>query len=103
MPCMMLENVCYNQGEALTLLCAWSAKGSSATCCTPRRGYQHVQIAASPMFTGDGKLTWRGEHCAAKNGNLYPTHPIGPIAQWMDINRVIGLRESRAAARRPPG
>jgi hypothetical protein len=39
------------------------------------------------MFTDDGKLTWRGEHGAVKDGNLYPTHPIGPVAQWMNINR----------------
>ena len=83
MPCMMLENVCYFQ-EALTLL-RMVREGLFGDLLHAEAGYQHD--CRSLMFTGDGKLTWRGEHSAAKNGNLYPTHPIGPIAQWMDINR----------------
>ena len=30
---------------------------------------------------------WRLQHSIDRNGNLYPTHPIGPMAWWMDINR----------------
>ena len=48
-------------------------------------GYQHD--CRGLMFDGPGQLSWRGRHAADKNGNLYPTHPIGPIAQWMNINR----------------
>ena len=46
-------------------------------------GYQH-QIG---KFTRNGELSWRGKHSVTRNGNLYPTHPMGPIAWWMDINR----------------
>jgi hypothetical protein len=34
-----------------------------------------------------GELKWRGRHSLTRNANLYPTHPIGPIAWWTDINR----------------
>jgi hypothetical protein len=30
---------------------------------------------------------WRVKHSIARNGDLYPTHGIGPVAQWLDINR----------------
>lgn len=82
-PCMMLENVCYFQ-EALTLL-RMVREGVFGSLLHAEVGYQHD--CRFLMFTDDGKLTWRGEHSAVKNGNLYPTHPIGPVAQWMNINR----------------
>jgi predicted dehydrogenase len=48
-------------------------------------GYQHdCRFLA---FKEDGTLQWRGENMARLNGNLYPTHPIGPTAWWMNINR----------------
>jgi len=34
-----------------------------------------------------GELLWRGRHAINRNGNLYPTHRIGPVSWWMDINR----------------
>ncbi|MHB8898067.1 MAG: Gfo/Idh/MocA family protein [Thermoguttaceae bacterium] len=83
MPCMMLENVCYFQ-DALALL-RMVREGVFGNLLHAEVGYQHD--CRSLMFTADGKLTWRGEHGATKNGNLYPTHPIGPVAQWMNINR----------------
>ncbi len=83
MPCMMLENVCYFQ-DALVLL-RMVREGVFGDLLHAEGGYQHdCRFLA---FTDDGRLTWRGEHSAKLNGNLYPTHPIGPIAQWMDINR----------------
>jgi hypothetical protein len=38
-------------------------------------------------FEPDGTLTWRGEMVRDWRGNNYPTHSLGPVAQWMDINR----------------
>src|SRR3712207_8896895 len=31
-------------------------------------------------------LTWSGELCFL-NGNTYPTHSLGPVAQWLGVNR----------------
>jgi predicted dehydrogenase len=83
MPCMMLENVCYFQ-DALTLL-RMVREGVFGNLLHAEVGYQHD--CRFLMFTNDGELTWRGQHSADKDGNLYPTHPIGPVAQWMNINR----------------
>jgi predicted dehydrogenase len=34
-------------------------------------------------FTAGGELTWRGELSRAAPGNVYPTHSLGPVAQWL--------------------
>ncbi|MFC3770125.1 Gfo/Idh/MocA family protein [Paenibacillus sp. GCM10012303] len=35
----------------------------------------------------DGELTWRGELQRVYNGMNYPTHSLGPLAQWLGIGR----------------
>lgn len=35
----------------------------------------------------DGELTWRGMLQRDVNGMNYPTHSLGPLAQWLGINR----------------
>ncbi|HWJ27547.1 MAG TPA: hypothetical protein VNS32_13465, partial [Flavisolibacter sp.] len=36
---------------------------------------------------GFSEAHWRTEHSVHRNGDLYPTHGIGPIAQYININR----------------
>lgn len=99
MPCMMLENVCYFQ-DALVLL-RMVREGVFGDLLHAEGGYQHdCRFLA---FTDDGRLTWRGEHSAKLNGNLYPTHPIGPIAQWMDINRGDRFTRLSSVSTKPVG
>lgn len=83
MPCMMLENVCYFE-NALTLL-RMVREGVFGELLHAEAGYQHD--CRTLKFTDAGELTWRGRYAAELNGNLYPTHPIGPVAQWFNINR----------------
>ena len=82
MPCMMLENVCYFE-NTLALL-RMVREGVFGELLHAEAGYQHD---CRFLSFSDGKLTWRGEYSATLDGNLYPTHPIGPIAQWFNINR----------------
>ena len=35
------------------------------------------------LFTGDGQLVWRGQIARDHAGNTYPTHELGPVAQWV--------------------
>ncbi len=81
-PCMMLENVCYFE-NALALL-RMAREGIFGELLHAEGGYQHD---CRFLSFKDGALTWRGELCATLDGNFYPTHPIGPIAQWFNINR----------------
>jgi hypothetical protein len=38
-------------------------------------------------FSSEGEGLWRRAHSWRRNGNLYPTHGLGPVANCMDINR----------------
>jgi hypothetical protein len=38
-------------------------------------------------FSGQGESLWRPQHAIRRNGNLYPTHGLGPVSQCMDVNR----------------
>jgi hypothetical protein len=79
---MMLENDCFGRGALMALnLVAQGVLGELIHC---EGGYDH-DIRAGLLR--DGQLSWRGMHALRRNANLYPTHPIGPIAWWTGINR----------------
>lgn len=94
---MLLENVNYFQ-NVLALHRAIS-EGLLGTVTHALVGYLHSIPSLS--FTDDGKLTWRGEMKTKYNGNLYPTHPIGPTAWWMNINRGDRFTTLRSVSTRP--
>src|SRR5690606_11412320 len=48
-------------------------------------GYQHDTRYVN--LSADGELLWRAKIKLQYNGNPYPTHAIGPAAQWLNINR----------------
>jgi predicted dehydrogenase len=83
MPCMMLENVCYFQ-NVLTVL-RMVREGVLGDILHCEAGYQHD--TRYTKLSADGKLTWRAHHVLARDGSQYPTHPIGPVAWYMNINR----------------
>jgi predicted dehydrogenase len=82
-PCMLLENVCYFRNVMMVL--NMIRQGALGELIHAEAGYQHDVRGGS--FTPDGGLRWRGVHYTRRNANTYPTHPIGPVAWWMDINR----------------
>jgi predicted dehydrogenase len=45
------------------------------------------------LFDDEARLTWRGE-LRWLDGNVYPTHSLGPVAQWLGINRTDSLVET---------
>jgi predicted dehydrogenase len=82
MPCMLLENDCFGRGALMALnLVEQGVIGEVVHC---EGGYDH-DIRAGLLK--NGQLSWRGMHALKRNANLYPTHPIGPIAWWTGINR----------------
>lgn len=82
--CMLLENCCYGFNELLALnMCRQGVLGELI----------HGE-AAYIHDLRDGKLNrtkyqeqWRLEWSKQHTGNPYPTHGLGPICQYMDINR----------------
>ena len=82
--CSLLENDCYYR-EVLLIL-NMIQKGLLGEPLYSEAGYLH-DIRAVKFNTVPNGEPWRLEHTVKRNGNLYPTHPIGPMAWWMEINR----------------
>jgi predicted dehydrogenase len=91
MPCMMLENVCYRRDVMAVLNMV--REGLFGEMVHARCGYQHdltPYMLNDDLDFGPGTgsvSSWRTEHYTKRNGDLYPTHGIGPVAHWLDINR----------------
>lgn len=82
--CMMLENCCYDFFELLTLNMA--RNGMFGELIHAEGAYLH-DLLDSNFKKGGYSDMWRLKQNINRNGNLYPTHGLGPIAQCLDINR----------------
>jgi hypothetical protein len=91
-PCMMLENCCYGESEMFGL--SLVKQGILGEILHGEGGYNH-DLREWCFGDFDPKIKfqcgywnhWRLRYNAAHDGNQYPTHGFGPIAQAMDINR----------------
>ncbi|MEM1325408.1 MAG: Gfo/Idh/MocA family oxidoreductase [Bacteroidota bacterium] len=82
--CMMMENVCYGDEELWLLHMA--SKGVLGELTYAECAYIHD--LRELMFSQDGYYDqWRIRHHIKQDGNLYPTHGLGPVAQYMGISR----------------
>lgn len=82
--CMMLENCCYDFFELMTLNMA--RQGFFGDIIHTEGAYIHYLLDLN--FSKDGYYDmWRLKENIGRNGNLYPTHGLGPICQVMNINR----------------
>jgi hypothetical protein len=83
--CMMLENCCYDFFEILTLNMA--RNGMFGELLHAEGAYIH-DLSRDWLFNKKAYADmWRLKENAKRNGDLYPTHGLGPIAQCLDINR----------------
>jgi predicted dehydrogenase len=90
MPCMLMENVCFRRDVMAVLNMV--RQGMFGELVHGRCGYQHdlravkLQPGAEFGAKGQDEAVWRTEHSVKRDGDLYPTHGIGPIATMMNIN-----------------
>jgi predicted dehydrogenase len=82
--CMLLENVCYYRPHMAVLRMVRA--GVFGEMIHAEAGYQH-DIRDGAYLDSSSNLRWRGQYAARRNGSLYPTHAVGPVAHWLDINR----------------
>lgn len=95
---MMLENVCYRRDVMAVLNMV--RQGLFGELIHLQGGYQHdlreVKFNNGTDVYGHGvefgekgysEAHWRTEHSVHRNGDLYPTHGVGPIANYININR----------------
>lgn len=82
--CMMMENVCYGRDEMMVLNMV--QLGLLGEITHGEGAYIHDlrwQMKETERKTG----SWRTYYHTTMQGNIYPTHGLGPIAQYMNINR----------------
>lgn len=83
---MMAENYCYMRPNMM--VGEMVRKGAFGRITHAEGAYLHD--CRSLTHYPDGSLTWRGELQRTYNGMNYPTHSLGPLAQWLGINREDG-------------
>ena len=82
-PVMFLENCCFGETE-LTLL-KMVHEGLFGTLVHCAGAYSHD--LRDEIGNGDVNRHYRQAHFRHRNGELYPTHELGPIANYLNINR----------------
>ncbi len=90
--CMMLENCCYDFFVLLTLNMA--RQGMFGDIFHGEGAYIHNLLEMNFRKPKDDQQVdnaytnmWRLRENATRNGNLYPTHGLGPVCQALSINR----------------
>lgn len=82
-PVMLLENCCYGKEEmALLNMVRQGLFGELVHC---RGAYAHD--LRDEIGEGDLRRHYRLENFLHRNGELYPTHELGPIAKYLNLNR----------------
>jgi hypothetical protein len=94
---MMLENVCYRR-DVMAIL-QMVRQGMFGELIHLQGGYQHdlrgvklndgktaYGIGAEFGEKGFSEAHWRTNHSVHRNGDLYPTHGVGPLAEMLNIN-----------------
>jgi predicted dehydrogenase len=95
---MFLENVCYRRDVMAVLQMV--REGLFGELIHMEGGYQHdlrgVKFNDGTTAYNSGvefgekgfsEAKWRTKHSVHRNGDLYPTHGVGPVAMYANINR----------------
>ena len=113
-PVMILENVCYRRDVMAVLQMV--REGLFGNLLHARCGYQHdlrrVKFNDGTRPYGGGvefgekgfsEASWRTWHSLYRNGDIYPTHGLGPVAGMFNINRGNLFRSLTSSATRAEG
>jgi predicted dehydrogenase len=111
--CMQLENCCYGQNEMRLLRMVHA--GLFGELLHGAGAYIHdlrELLFSDTYYAGEWRRAWHTK--SRLKGDLYPTHGLGPVAGYMDINRgdrivrisamgtpALGLAEYRKAHEQP--
>ena len=83
MHCVILENCCYGSNEMMVL--GMVRDGIFGEVTHGEAAYLHD--LRSILTANEGEGLWRRFPHMKRNGNLYPTHGLGPVAHYFDIHR----------------
>ncbi|MEA4832757.1 MAG: gfo/Idh/MocA family oxidoreductase [Oscillospiraceae bacterium] len=82
-PCMLLENCCYGREEMTVLNMVKNELFGELVHASG--AYQHD--LRYEVTHGQENRHYRLRNFSNRNAELYPTHELGPISKWLDINR----------------
>lgn len=81
--CLMMENCCYGNSE-LTVL-RMVREGVFGTLLHAEAAYLHD--LREILFEDRDEGLWRRAPHTQRNANFYPTHGLGPVAQYLGVHR----------------
>lgn len=81
--CVILENCCYGETELMVL--GMVRDGVFGQVTHAEGAYLHD--LRSILTANESEGLWRRFPHMKRNGNLYPTHGLGPVAHYLDIHR----------------
>ncbi|MHC4564988.1 MAG: Gfo/Idh/MocA family oxidoreductase [Planctomycetota bacterium] len=83
-PCMMLENWSFRRDNLAVL--NMIRKGMFGEIVHCHCAHSHDCIDHWFFESGTGKDRWPARYLLEHNRDQYPTHQMGPVLSWMDIN-----------------
>lgn len=84
-PCMMLENWSFRQDNLAALNMKRLGLFGEIVHCHCAHSHDCIDHWFFDSKTGEQK--WPAEYLLKYNRDQYPTHSVGPVISWMDINR----------------
>jgi len=82
-PCMMLENWSFRQDNLALLNMVRKGMFGDIVHCHCAHSHDCLDHW---FFDPEGNIRWGGEFLLKRNCDQYPTHSLGPVLSWLDIN-----------------
>ncbi len=81
--CVIMENCCYGNNEMFVLNMVREGVFGELT----HAECAYIHDLRSMLFWEGTEGDWRREYHKALDGNLYTTHGLGPVCQYLNVNR----------------
>ena len=82
-PCMMLENWSFREDNLAVLQMIRAGLLGEIVHCHCAHSHDCIDHW---FFDPQGNIRWGGDFLIKYNRDQYPTHSLGPVLSWMDIN-----------------
>ncbi len=82
-PCMMLENWSFRRDNLAVLNMIRQGMFGEIVHCHCAHSHDCIDHW---FFDAKGNSLWPADYLVKRNADQYPTHSLGPVISWMDIN-----------------
>ncbi len=81
--CIILENCCYGYNEMMV----WNMVKDGLLGDLTHAECAYIHDLRSLLCASSSEGLWRRDPHFQRNGNFYPTHGLGPVCNYFDVNR----------------